>query len=225
MAPRPGDGLSMAGDSARQQHLNVLAQAGVSIQAAGRSEGLHTGKNRVIPGRAGKLNASDAGAIVVFVIAAKDLLIKSQPVLKCMAGGAQSDDRLAGAAILLDALELFAGNRQPAREEHHHITRIQVLQSRQIIVSLAESARAAHIEILFQVFLESAERFIRAVFERSGDKTDLERRPFFPGWGQGRLLERSIVRRGSVALHITEQIADLLFIQIVQNLLGHERFR
>jgi hypothetical protein len=76
--------------------------------------------------------------------------------------------------------------------------------------------------MLFQVLLEFGERFVGVVFERPGNQTDLERGGF--GWGgvctggfrwwPG--------NAGGVCLEVTEQVADLLLIQIVQEFFGHE---
>ena len=100
---------------------------------ADRLERLHAFEDRMRLGFRLDLHVAERpGVVVALVVAAEHFLVEIEPVLEGMAGGADADDRLARQAVLLDAFELFAGDLEAARVEHHDVAGVEVLQAGQI---------------------------------------------------------------------------------------------
>src|SRR5262249_52805621 len=127
--PRPGDGLGVIGDRAFEEDSNIRREAGVLVEAALRLERLHSLQDRVVAVLVDDRHlARDLLAEVPLVVAAEDFLVEVEPFLKRVAGGADADDRPAGEAVFLDAVELLAVDGEAAREENHDIALVEIFK-------------------------------------------------------------------------------------------------
>src|SRR5260370_11410687 len=79
--------------------------------------------------------------------------------------------------------------------------------------------------MLLKILLEGREGIVRLVLQSTGDKAYLQ--TGFSVFRRDRCRGLGVIAggRGTIALKVSEQIAYLLFIEVVQDFLRHERLR